>query len=390
VNLLDVALIALLVLAILGGLRLGLVARLASWIGLVAGILLATWTVPYTLALVAGGEPPVRFGAALLVVLITVTVTTTLFQAVGARARSTIARTPLSAVDRGLGAVAGGLAVLAVAWFVLPVAAEVPGSVARQVRGSAVLSAVETLGPPPPQASRAIRPLVDHTRFPEVLADLQRTQLTGPPPEQMPVDAEVIERASASTVNLSASGCGQRYEGSGFTVATDTVVTNAHVVAGADQVEVRRPDGHTLDGQVVVFDPDRDLAILRVPDLGQEPLPLASMAPGDEGVSIGYPAGQHAPRVAPIRVDERRTAVGRDIYGHGMVTREILDLSSAVQRGDSGGPFVTSDGQVAGVVFAANVAARGNGYALTAESVRPDVENAVARNQQTDTGRCRF
>jgi uncharacterized membrane protein required for colicin V production len=135
VNLLDVALIALLVLAILGGLRLGLVARLASWIGLVAGILLATWTVPYTLALVAGGEPPVRFGAALLVVLITVTVTTTLFQAVGARARSTIARTPLSAVDRGLGAVAGGLAVLALAWFVLPVAAEVPGSVARQVRG---------------------------------------------------------------------------------------------------------------------------------------------------------------------------------------------------------------------------------------------------------------
>jgi S1-C subfamily serine protease len=202
-----------------------------------------------------------------------------------------------------------------------------------------------------------------------VLADLQRTQLTGPPPEQMPVDAEVIERASASTVNLSASGCGQRYEGSGFTVATDTVVTNAHVVAGADQVEVRRPDGHTLDGQVVVFDPDRDLAILRVPDLGQEPLPLASMAPGDEGVSIGYPAGQHAPRVAPIRVDERRTAVGRDIYGSSRSERTVLFLAGDLQRGDSGSPLLDVEGQVGGVVFAISPDEPTVAYALDLEEL---------------------
>lgn len=368
-SLLDIALLALVLLAILGGVRVGFVARLASWIGLVAGILLSTWTVPYTLTLVEGGDAAVRFGAALLVVVVTITVTTTLLQAVGVRARRSIARTPLSTVDRVLGGLAGALALLALAWFVLPVASEVPGAISRQVRSSTVLGAVERLGPPPPEASRAIRSLVDHTRFPEVLADLQRTQVEGPPPEQVPLAADLVERATASTVNLAATGCGQRYEGSGFAVAADTIVTNAHVVAGADEVAVTRPDGTTLDGEVVVFDPDRDLAVLRVPDLGQEPLPLAAMERGDEGVSIGYPGGQREPRVAPIRIDDRRTAAGRDIYGDTRSERTVLFLAGELQRGDSGSPLLDVDGQVGGVVFAISPDEPTVAYALDLEEL---------------------
>lgn len=368
-NLLDVVLLVLLALAILGGLRVGFVARIASWLGLAAGVVLATWTVPYTLDLVEGGQPPLRFGAALIVLLVTVTVTTTLFQALGQRARRSIGASPLSRLDHAAGALAGALALVAMVWFVLPAASDVPGTIAREVRGSAVLSMVRTLGPPPPEASRALRALVDHSRFPEVLADLQRAQVEGPPPEAVALSPETVERATASTVNLSATGCGQRYEGSGFTVAADTIVTNAHVVAGADRVEVRRPDGEEFAGEVVVFDPDRDLAILRVPGLGQEPLVLAAMEPGDEGASIGYPGGQREPRVAPLRIDDRRGAIGRDIYGRERSERSVLFLAGDLQRGDSGSPLLDVDGQVGGVVFAISPDEPTVAYALDLEEL---------------------
>jgi S1-C subfamily serine protease len=94
--------------------------------------------------------------------------------------------------------------------------------------------------------------------------------------------------------------------------------------------------------------------------------------------------------VKPAAVRSRSNATGRDIYGRGSVTREILTVSSNVQRGDSGGPFVTSDGTVGGVVFAAAVAEPGTGYALTAESVKGAVARAIDRNEPVGTRACRY
>jgi S1-C subfamily serine protease len=94
--------------------------------------------------------------------------------------------------------------------------------------------------------------------------------------------------------------------------------------------------------------------------------------------------------VKPASVRQRGEAIGRDIYGRGLAPRDVLTLTGGVQRGDSGGPFVTSEGAVAGVVFAANAAEPGIGYALTAERVIPDVQGAVARNTSVPTGSCRF
>jgi uncharacterized membrane protein required for colicin V production len=86
VNLLDLALLTLIVVAIAGGLRLGFVARAASWVGLGVGVALATWTVPTALALVEGGDAGVRLFTGLVVLAVTVTVVASLFQAVGLRA----------------------------------------------------------------------------------------------------------------------------------------------------------------------------------------------------------------------------------------------------------------------------------------------------------------
>ncbi|MFA9429534.1 MarP family serine protease [Egicoccus sp. AB-alg2] len=351
-NLLDVLLVLLVLVAIGGGLRLGFVARAASWIGLAVGVALAMWTVPTSLAFVEGGEPGLRLFVGLVVLAITVTVVASLFQAVGLRARRSIAATPLSGLDRAVGAVAGAFAMVAVVWFLLPAAAQVPGEVSRQVRTSMLAATIERSTPEPPDAVRALRNLVDNSRFPEVFADLQPAPVTGPPPEEIPVPQDIVDRATAATVNVEADGCNRRYEGSGFAIASDTVVTNAHVVAGAEDVQVKRPDGEIRAATVVVFDPDRDLAVLEVPDLGQEALETTPGEVGSDGAVIGYPGGQDTPRVAPTRIDDQRTAVGRDIYGRERTERQVLFLSSALQQGDSGSPVIDVEGRVNGVVFA--------------------------------------
>jgi S1-C subfamily serine protease len=385
VNLLDLALLTLVVVAIAGGLRLGFVARAASWVGLGVGVALATWTVPTALALVDGGEASLRLFTGLVVLAITVTVVASLFQAVGLRARHSIAASPLSGIDRVAGAFAGVLAVVGLIWFLLPAASEVPGNISRQVRTSAIAALVESTTPDPPDAVRALRSLVDTSRFPEVFADLQPAPVTGPPPEAIPVEQAIVDQATASTVNVEADGCGRRYEGSGFAAGPDTIVTNAHVVAGADTIRVKRPDGEIRDATVVAFDGGRDLAVLEVPDLGQQPLERAAAELGDDGIVIGYPGGQDTPRVAPARVEDRRNAVGRDIYGRERTEREVLFLSADLRQGDSGSPVIDQQGRVTGVVFAISPDNPTSSFALDLSELEAIL---AAERVPGDSGRC--
>jgi S1-C subfamily serine protease len=386
VNLLDVVLLLAIASAVATGLRLGFLARTASWIGLVVGVAAATWTVPTALVLAGDGQPAVRLFVGLLVLAVTVTVVATFFSALGLRLRRTVGGSAaLSSIDRGAGAVAGAVAVLLLVWFLVPAASEVPGAVSRQVRTSAVVDAVVSVGPAPPDTVRALRNLVASSRFPEVFADLEPTPVTGPPPEEVPVDAAVVETATASTVNVEAEGCGRRYEGSGFAAAGDTIVTNAHVVAGAETVDVRRPDGTVRSATVVVFDPDRDLAVLEVPDLGQQPLERAATAVGEVGVVIGYPGGQDTPRVAPVEVRDQRTAVGRDIYAADRTEREVLFLAAQLQQGDSGSPVIDADGRVSGVVFAISPDQATTAFALDL----PELDAVLAAPRDPgEAGRC--
>lgn len=380
-NLLDLVLVVAFVAAIAGGIRAGFVARVATWVGLAVGVVLATWTVPRMLGLFEGGDAVARLFVGLLVLAVTVTVVTTLFQAVGHRARLRITGSAMSRLDAAGGGIAGGLAVIALVWFLLPAAADVPGTISREVRTSTIVAVVHTLTPSPPDAVRALRTLIDSSRFPEVFADLEPAPRTGPPPESIPVDQDVVDRATASTVNVETSGCGRRYEGSGFAVGPDLVVTNAHVVAGADAVSVKRSDGTQLDAVVVSFDPARDLALLEVGGLGQEPLDLATIEPGSDAITIGYPGGQDTPRVAPARVDQRRTALGRDIYGAERTERRVLFLSARLQQGDSGSPVIDGDGNVVGVVFAISPDRPTTAYALDLEELESILAAPTTRGE---------
>jgi hypothetical protein len=368
-NLFDLALILLLVLAVAGGLRVGLLTRAFTWLGLAIGILAATRTVPFALGLFDEATAGVRFVVAVATLAVTLSVFASVLGSFGARLRRGLGGSTLSRLDRVAGALAGVAVVAGLTWFLLPTAADVPGQVAREVRTSTAATLARTVAPPPPNAARALRGLVASTRFPEVLTDLSPTPATDPPPTALEVPDDVVERATAATVRVSSSGCARRYEGSGVTVEPDTVLTNAHVVAGADEVTLRRPDGEQLPADVVVFDPDRDLAVLRAEGLGQDPLPLGESETRSRGFAVGYPGGTNAPRVAPLRVEERRSALGRDIYGVDETQREVLFLSADLEQGDSGSPVVDAEGAVVGLVFAVGPDRPSTAFALDREEL---------------------
>jgi S1-C subfamily serine protease len=233
----------------------------------------------------------------------------------------------------------------------------------------------------------ALRRLVGDTNFPRVFDSLRPSPETGPPPTSTGLTAAVIDRVTASTVKVQGVACRRIQEGSGFAVGNDLVATNAHVVAGEKATtKVERPDHKFLPATVVLFDSDRDLALLHVPGLGQAPLPVGSAKIGAHAAVFGHPGGQEQLRVAPALISQRVDARGRDLYDARSTSRDVFILASELHPGDSGGALVDVNGAVVGVAFAIAPDKPGTSYALTSKELSAAL--AEPRAAAADTGRC--
>jgi S1-C subfamily serine protease len=203
--------------------------------------------------------------------------------------------------------------------------------------------------------------------------------------------AAIARRARQSTVLVEGDACGMHVTGTGFVVAPGYVVTNAHVVAGERKATwvTAATEAEPFRGTVVVFDPGLDVALLRVPGLTARPLALAGAAPdpGAVGAAIGHPDGGDLEAI-PVAVRDVFRAAGYDIYGRNSVTRTVIELAAAVEPGDSGGPFVTSDGRASGLVFARSRADAGTGYALTMPDVMDAIRPGLTRTAAVGTRAC--
>ena len=204
-----------------------------------------------------------------------------------------------------------------------------------------------------------------------LLSGLLPGLLSPPAPPVGPLAPTVAQTVVSSTVKVSGIACGALVEGSGFSPAHDTVVTSAHVVAGVARPEVLRPDGRRLAAQVQVFDPDRDLAVLGVPGLGQQPLAVAPAVVGGGGAVFGHPYGQVPVEVSPARVVRKVDALVGNIYDDGPVPRKVLVLDSALDPGDSGAPLVNESGAVVGVAFAISSWRANTAFAVASEELAP-------------------
>jgi S1-C subfamily serine protease len=388
VDSLDFAIVAAIALAGFGGYRLGLLARATSWIGMGLGLFAGFKLLPEVIKLFDEPDPSSRLGITLMVLIVGAFVGQAIGLVVGMRIHRILPIGPLRLADKTGGAIFGAVGVLLVVWsLVLPSMSDVSGWPAKQVRNSAISRALHDIAPQPPTTFKALRRLVGDNGFPSVFNALRPTPDPGPAPANTALSAATIARVTASTVKVFGEACRRIQEGSGFAAAADTIVTNAHVVAGVRSPKVLRPaDGRTLPATVVVYDSDRDLAVLKVKGLGETPLPLADGKAGDQGAVFGHPGGQDRVQVAPAQVSQRVKAVGRDLYDTHTTRRDVFILAAVLQPGDSGGALVNLNGAVIGVAFAIAPDKPDTAYALTSKEVQAVL--GVQSPAAVSTGKC--
>lgn len=384
-NTLDVLLLITALGAAVGGYRLGFVARVASWIGMGVGLFIAARVLPSLLRSLEGGDQT----SLLLIAAGTLLGGAFMGQAiglvVGSRLHFALPVGTARTADRAAGAGTGVVGVLVALWLLLPTMANVPGWPSEQARSSVLAEIVDGAFPPAPDTLAALRRLVGEDQFPQVFSALDSSPELGPPPAGSGLSSAVQAAVVPSTVKVSGIACRRIQEGSGFVVASDLVVTNAHVVAGEPETVVQREDGSTVRASVVVFDPRRDLAVLRAPGLNRPALQIGDVSVGGVGGVFGHPGGG-ALRIAPFEVHEEVAADGYDIYDRDRTSREVLVLAAALRPGDSGAALIDPQGRVAGVAFAIAPDREGVSYALTTDELRAVLGGNLT--QRADTGPC--
>ncbi|MFD4420661.1 MarP family serine protease [Agromyces sp. NPDC058484] len=384
--LLDVLLVVGFIAAVVHGSRAGLLRTAAGLVGLVLGGIAAWFAMPWVASIVPTPEwrAPAAIGAALVLLLFGAW----LGAIVGSALRHGARAIKLGVLDRVLGAI-GNLIVTAfvVALVASGVSAMGVPVLSPAVAGSRVLTALDRITPAPARTLLAeLRTSAVGEGIPWLLDVLDGPSEAPELPSGGIDDAEVA-RAAASVVRITGTAfqCGQNLSGSGFVVAENRVVTNAHVVAGVTEPIVEAPGQPAVAGRVVAFDPANDLALIAVPGLATPPLAVADAAAGADVAVGGYPFGgpfelraARVMSVGPITIEE----------GGRTSTRDVMTLAADVDHGNSGGPVITGDGAVGGVVFAKSESVENVGYAIPVTTLAPLAAEAPALDEPVDSGSC--
>jgi S1-C subfamily serine protease len=386
---LDLIFLVLLILSVIGGYRRGAVLQVIGLTGLVLGIVIGIILAPKLARL--GGDPTTNIAIALGVVLIGGAVGNLVGWVVGSRLRTRTHGSKMQSADAYGGAVVSVMALLLTTWFLALNLANGPfPQIARGIRGSTVVQGLNAVMPQPPSMIGELQRVLGLLGFPDVFIGLPPVPADPVEPPSGTDASAAYRRAAPSTVEVLGDGCyhGFLNQGSGFVVEPGFVVTNAHVVAGTTDQWVRL-GGNDHAATVVGFDPDLDVAVLRVPTLTAPSLALldGELARGDGGAVLGYPRG------GPLTgggaaVRQVIVPVGRDIYGGGEVARRLYELQADVAPGNSGGPFVLPNGRVAGLVFANSVVEDQVGYAIVSSEFSPLVSRSIARDDAVSPGIC--
>ena len=397
-DLLDIILLVLVAAFAVAGYRQGFIIGVLSLAGFVAGVVAGAYVAPGISHAVAKSQSMQAF-LAILVVFAAAVIGMLIASAIGVAVRSRLVGRPATVVDSLGGAVVNVIAVLTVAWLIgsLVQNSQFP-AIARQVNHSAVLRAVDAVMPRTmeylpvfPGLRTMLSNGLNETVFSGIGAETD-PNLPAPSPAVLKWPALRRDEPSIVKVTGIAPSCSLRNEGSGFVISPQHVLTNAHVVAGVtDGPTVLTIEGQSLAARVVLYDPDRDIAVLYVPGLTARPLRFAGPAKeGTSAVAAGYPLN-HALTVVPATIGPSESATGANIYGNAGVVREIYQMKAVIRPGNSGGPLVSRNGRVYGVVFAASTYNNDIGYALTAGEVASDARlgshaTALQSTQACQTG----
>jgi uncharacterized membrane protein required for colicin V production len=383
--LLDILLVLLFIGAVVNGYRAGLLRTAAGLIGLVLGGIASYFVMPWVAGVIP--VPGWRAPAAIAVAIVLLSVGAWLGAIVGRALRRGAHAVKLGVLDRILGAI-GNLIVTAfvVALVASGVSAMGVPVLSPAVAGSRVLGALDAVTPAPARSLLAeLRTATLGQGIPWLVEVIDGP--TEAPEVPAGIDDARLAAAAASVVRITGTAfqCGTNLSGSGFVVAEDRIVTNAHVVAGVTEPIVEAPGQPAVQGRVVAFDAENDLALIAVSGLETPPLAIADAASGADVAVAGYPFG------GPFEMRPGRViAVGPLTIQEGgrSSTRDVMTLAADVDHGNSGGPVLTGDGAVGGVVFAKSDSVANVGYAIPITTLSPLAHSAPTLASAVDSGSC--
>src|SRR5271156_4284067 len=384
---LDIAVLAVAFIAAVSGWRSGALGSLLSFVGVLLGAIAGVLLAPHLVAHVAA--PRAKLFAALFLILALVVVGEVAGVVLGRAVRGAIHSNSVRFFDSLI-----GVAVQLVAgWMLATPLTSSAGqpSLAAAVRGSRVLAQVNDYAPEwLKTVPKRLSALLDTSGLPQVLEPFSRTPVAAvAAPDATLAKNPVVANTEPSVVKIRENdpGCQKVLEGSGFVLSPERVMTNAHVVAGSNNVTVEA-SGNPYDATVVSYDPTVDIAILSVPHLPAGPLAFANapVTSGTEGIVMGYPGGGGF-MATPARIRELIELNGPDIYRKATINREVYTVRANVEQGNSGGPLIDLDGQVIGVVFGAAVDDNDTGFVLTAKEVAAQLSH-IGDTTPVSTGEC--
>ncbi|MDX3689981.1 MarP family serine protease [Streptomyces europaeiscabiei] len=396
-NVLDILLLVAAVWFAIVGYRQGFVVGILSVIGFLGGGLVAVYVLPVIWDWMTENSEVSTAAAvvAVVIVIVCASVGQALTTHLGNKLRRYITWSPARALDATGGALVNVVAMLLVAWLIgSALAGTTLPTLGKEVRNSKVLQGVA--GALPNQADTwfaDFSSVLTQNGFPQVFSPFSNEPITEvQPPDPALASSPVAQRAKRSIVKVmgTAQSCGKVLEGTGFVFGERRVMTNAHVVGGVDEPTVQiGGEGRKYDAKVVLYDWERDIAVLDVPSLKAPVLEFTTKdaASSDDAIVAGFPENGSYD-IRPARVRGRITANGADIYKRGTVHRDVYSLYATVRQGNSGGPLLTPEGKVYGVVFAKSLDDPETGYALTADEVEEDIAKGRTANQQVDSDSC--
>lgn len=379
---LDFLIIVLVLVMMVRGFYAGFLRQIATLFGFIAGMYLGSLLAPRLVSHIA--EPTIKASYTVAAISISAIIVALLAEFAANYILVVIKKRhkKVFSVNAYLGAILGITYAVVLSWLVSSLFLAVPGlAINKELTGSALISEINQVMPPVPAEVAELSQLIQKNGFPKVFIGAEpepAPSVTVP----LPADIQpVVDTKKQSVFKIEAVGCGGVSSGSGFVVDTNEVVTNAHVVAGSQSITAISSNTRYF-ATTVFFDPDRDLAVLRTAHTIQEPilsLYKGTVNRGTRSVVMGYPGG--GPFTAnPAGVLQQITATGRNIYDKGAVSRNVYELQTDIEKGDSGGPLFSLDGQVLGVIFGKSISNPGVGYALTSSEVRtilPSVKNST-------------